>query len=410
MKIVIRYIIVFVGLISAYLLFGIVSNLLPNKPIIRNVTKTVDRGDLKSETDCYAIVRKTAFRLDHFTDAIILNQACNGGRDNLIDNVLLVPRFTTFDSECEGLKHYVAGDSTLTKATYARYWHGSTFLMRWMLLFTNYITLRLLFYFISSLLIIWVCIALYRRLGILFMGCYMASLLCVNVFVMQFSIQYMPVLVIGLGSTLWVLYRVKKSSQMVMTLFITGSLTAYFDLLTCPVLTWGMPLCVYILMQEKDSFRNRLINIVVPSVMWAAGYALTWMSKWVIATLLTSESVVKDSISQFLLRTDDVVQTESISRLFAMIHNISQVSWVGAGILILVLVGLAIIRFRREGMQTAVLCFLMAIPPLLWYLALANHSQVHFWFTYRSMAVVLMAVFFSIASLIRNKNIELGKR
>lgn len=242
------------------------------------------------------------------------------------------------------------------------------------------------------------------------MGCYMASLLCVNVFVMQFSIQYMPVLVIGLGSTLWVLYRVKKSSQMVMTLFITGSLTAYFDLLTCPVLTWGMPLCVYILMQEKDSFRNRLINIVVPSVMWAAGYALTWMSKWVIATLLTSESVVKDSISQFLLRTDDVVQTESISRLFAMIHNISQVSWVGAGILILVLVGLAIIRFRREGMQTAVLCLLMAIPPLLWYLALANHSQVHFWFTYRSMAVVLMAVFFSIASLIRNKNIELGKR
>lgn len=410
MKIVIRYIIVFVGLISAYLLFGIVSNLLPNKPIIRNVTKTVDRGDLKSETDCYAIVRKTAFHLDHFTDAIILNQACNGGRVNLIDNVLLVPRFTTFDSECEGLKHYVAGDSTLTKATYARYWHGSTFLMRWMLLFTNYITLRLLFYFISSLLIIWVCIALYRRLGILFMGCYMASLLCVNVFVMQFSIQYMPVLVIGLGSTLWVLYRVKKSSQMVMTLFITGSLTAYFDLLTCPVLTWGMPLCVYILMQEKDSFRNRLINIVVPSVMWAAGYALTWMSKWVIATLLTSESVVKDSISQFLLRTDDVVQTESISRLFAMIHNISQVSWVGAGILILVLVGLAIIRFRREGMQTAVLCLLMAIPPLLWYLALANHSQVHFWFTYRSMAVVLMAVFFSIASLIRNTNLELGKR
>ena len=94
--------------------------------------------------------------------------------------------------------------------------------------------------------------------------------------------------------------------------------------------------------------------------MWAAGYALTWMSKWVIATLLTSESVVKDSISQFLLRTDDVVQTESISRLFAMIHNISQVSWGGVGILILVLVGLAIIRFRREGMQTAMLCFLMA--------------------------------------------------
>ena len=174
MKLIWKYCVVFFCLIASYLLFGIVSNLLPNQPIERNIKKTLERGDL-ADCDSYAVVYTKRLLTDNYTDALILNQAYNGGRDSLKISVLLVPRLLDSLSprptgdvpECGSLHHVVDHDITLYKAYYARYWHGSTFLMRWLLQITNYTTLRLVFYVLSSLLLLWVCLALYRLLNIL---------------------------------------------------------------------------------------------------------------------------------------------------------------------------------------------------------------------------------------------------
>lgn len=409
MKVVGKYIAVFLCLIAAYVLFGIVSNLLPNKPIIKNVAKTLERGDLPSETDCYAIIYKTETKLDHFTDAIILNQACNGGRDSLMASVLLVPRYVSCGYECANLRSFISGEENMTKSYYDRYWHGSTFLMRWLLMVTNYISIRLLFYILSSFLLLWVCVALYRRLGALVMCCYMMSLLLVNVFVMQFSIQYLPVLIIALGSTLWVLYKVKKPSQMMMTLFVAGSLTAYFDLLTCPVMTWGLPLCVYVMLCEEDTFKRRLLSIGTSSVLWAVGYAFTWISKWVIASLFTSQNVMKESVEQIMIRAGSTPESVEIARWAALMKNMGLIAWGLVAIVLVVLTIIAITHFRRKGLQTALLSLFLAVPPLLWYLFAANHSYIHSWFTYRSMSVVLLAIFLAEASLVERKGFRWRK-
>lgn len=396
MKVVWKYCIVFVSLIVAYLLFGIVSNLLPNQPIEHNVKKTLERGDLADDFS-YAFVSTTKLYTDNYTDALILNQACNGGSDSLFTSVLLVPRLVDSVSECTSLRHAMARDTVLSTEYYARYWHGSTFAMRWLLQITNYITLRLLFYLISSLLLMWVVMALYRRLNAMVAGSYLLSLLLVNVFIMQFSIQFMPVLLLTLAATLWVVYRVRTAPQMMMLMFVIGSMTAYFDLLTCPIVTWGMPICIYLLMNEGEELRRRVGSLFAASVMWAVGYGATWGSKWLITSLVTPVNVLKDAYYRIVLRAGDDFY---FTRWEALTNNLDMVVWPWVCAVLLILVALMLFRFRRKGLPTALLCLLLAVPPLLWYLAAANHSYLHAWFTYRNMAVVLFAIFSAMGSLV----------
>ena len=396
----IKYPVVFAALIAAYMLFALVANLLPNAPIIRHTARTLAKDDLQSDF-WFVYSYRPAYYLDNFTDALIINQACNGGSDHLLTSMMLNPRSDNGESQCSSLKSIIAGDTTLHTVHYGRYWHGSTFLMRFLLSFWDYPALRILFYLVSSVLLAWVAAALFLRVGKAVAIFYALSLAFVNCFMMQNSIQFLPVLLIALAATLWVAYRVQRPEQMALLLFVTGSLTAFFDLLTCPVMTWGIPMCVYLMMQQRrsdgSSWLRQLGTWTVASVMWAVGYGATWVAKWGIATILTGENVIRDGASQFAIRAGANID---YSRIDAVTNNLSLIPW-DYVIWILILMGILLLwRFNRKGTGTALLCLLTAVPPLLWYLVTADHSYLHNWFTYRSLSVCLMAVFFAFTALV----------
>lgn len=403
----VKYPMLFVGLIAAYLLFALVSSLLPNGPIVRHAAKTQTLADLQTDF-AFAISCRPEYYMDNFTDALIVNQACRGGRDSLLTNMLLVPRAEGGDGQCNSLQRLTEGDTTLRTTHYGRYWHGSTFLMRFLLLMADYTLLRTLFYLLSSLLLVWIVVALFRRCGLAVASLYVLALTLVNVFIMQFSIQLLPVLALALIGSLVVLNHVKKPSQLNRLLFVLGSLTAFFDLLTCPMLTWGIPLCVYLIMQWRHPlpapFLRRLKDWVVASLLWVVSYGTTWVSKWGIATLLTGENVIRDGAANFSIRAGAYID---YSRLDALTRNLDLLPWSFVCITLIILLVLAIWRFNRGGLPTALLCLLTALPPLAWYLVAADHSYLHYWFTYRSLAVPLMAIFFAVASLVDWRRIPL---
>lgn len=395
-----RYVVLFFGLIAAYLLFALAASLLPNGPIVRHAAHTVERADLQTDF-AFAISCRPAYYMDNFTDALIVNQACSGGRDNLLTSMLLVPRADGGGEQCNSLLRLTQGDTTLTTLHYGRYWHGSTFLMRFLLLMADYITLRTLFYVLSTLLMVCVVVALFRRCGLAVALLYALALTVVNVFIMQFSIQLLLVLVIALIGSLVVLNHTVRPGQLSLLLFVLGSLTAYFDLLTCPMLTWGIPMCVYLAMQQRHPlpapFLHRLRHWVAASLLWVVGYGLTWVSKWGIATLLTGENVIRDGAVQFSVRAGANID---YSRLDALTHNLDLLPRSFIFITLIILAAMALWRFNRRGLPTALLCLLTAIVPLAWYVVVADHSYLHYWFTYRSLAVTVMALFFALASMV----------
>ena len=403
----VKYLTLFVGLIAAYLLFALVASLLPNGPIIRHAAKTQARSDLQTDF-AFAISCRPEYYMDNFTDALIVNQACRGGSDSLLTNMLLVPRADGGGEQCNSLLRLTQGDTTLRTFHYGRYWHGSTFLMRFLLLMADYTSLRIFFYILSSLLLVWLVVALFRRCGLAVASLFVLALTLVNVFIMQFSIQLLPVLALALIGSLVVLNHVKNPVQLYRLLFVLGSLTAFFDLLTCPILTWGVPLSVYLIMQQRHPLPapllRRVREWVAASLLWVVSYGATWVSKWGIATLLTGENVVRDGASQLSVRAGAYID---YSRLDALTRNLDLIPWPYVCICLTILVALAAWRFNRRGIPTALLCLLTALPPLAWYLVVADHSYLHYWFTYRSLAVSLLAVFFAAVALVDWRRIPL---
>ena len=356
-----KYLAVFFGLIAAYLLFALAANLLPNKPILRHAARTIEHNDLQNDF-AFAVTCRPQYYMDNFTDALIINQACNGGSSQLLTSMLLIPRVDYGGEQCESLRRFTQGDTSYFTVHYGRYWHGSTFLMRFLLLIGDYVSLRILFYLLSTLLLAWVAVALYRHIGTAAMLLYMLALAMVNVFMMQLSIQF---------------------------------------LLTCPMMTWGLPMCVFLMKQHRTPHcpkpADRLKTWTLSSLLWMVGYGLTWVSKWFIATVLTGENVIRDGAKQFAVRAGQGID---YSRWDAVGNNLNLIRWPYVALTIMLLLAIMVWRFNRTGLPTALLCLLTALPPLLWYLVTADHSYLHYWFTYRSLSVPLTAIFFAIAAIV----------
>ncbi len=66
--------------------------------------------------------------------------------------------------------------------------------------------------------------------------------------------------------------------------FVVGMVENFFDFLTYPIITLGIPLIVLLWLKIRDEsadLKENMIFTVKSSVSWGLGYALTWIAKWV---------------------------------------------------------------------------------------------------------------------------------
>ena len=161
MKKVLVYSFYFLLLLAGYILFGLGSMAMPDKAVEHHVRQTVGQNDLKADF-WFAFLYKPNYYMDNFTDALVLNQAwCLGEEEsmNLWQRLMLVPRHRCMadgvEQGCESLRRLTEGDTTLKIMCYPRYWHGSTYLMRYLLAIDDYVVLRGLFFLLSSMLLLW---------------------------------------------------------------------------------------------------------------------------------------------------------------------------------------------------------------------------------------------------------------
>ena len=278
---------------------------------------------------------------------------------------------------------------------YGRYWHGSTFLMRYLLLAWSYDSIRMLFYILSSLLILFTLLRMHNKTGTWTAAVTLLAFTMIYGYVMQFSIQIMPVLVLSLAGILLMLDE--KRDKMV-GCFVIGSLTAYFDLLTTPLLTIGIPLIAWILVhrEDKQSLGKSMLEMLKLAAIWGLAFTLTWGLKWILATLTTDANIWADAMQNVAHRSNYI---EDYTRLDAIIINFNLLSTKYILFTAIVMLALMAFRFRREGWRPALLLLLISLVPYLWYFVVANHSYEHFWFTYRLQLVSILALFGAIGCL-----------
>ena len=207
------------------------------------------------------------------------------------------------------------------------------------------------------------------------------------------------------------LYKTKKEHLSPYLFFIAGGCATFFDLLTVPVLTLGMPLVMVILLKTKEgtNIKDIIIEIIKLSFLWGIAYATLWASKWIIASIILHRNVITEALECILFRTNGNEQYPA-TRLGAIRENLSYIFnsvTIPVYISIFVIWIIALIRKRKniKDMKSIIPLILVALYPYAWYFAFAGHSTIHAWFTYRSQAIAIFAI---LCAMIETIKIEKG--
>jgi len=388
---------VFGLLVAFYLGLGLVAYWMPDHAVRRHVQQSLEKGDFQEDYP-KAIIRELydcqdSYTLDNFTDALILNQAVNLRSEGL-SGILLLPRHD------EGIYQYINLKGTITGSTegrtvhYGRYWHGSTFFARILLSFTSYTGIRYLLYLFTSLLLLWGLLRLWSTVGGVTTLLMAVSLLLVNVYLMQFSLQFAPVLILALGGIIWLTYH--PSSDATVLFFALGSLTAFLDLITVPSITLGLPLLALLALRCYSDFKRGFCTVVKVAIAWLVGYGITWLAKWGLATGLTGANIFADAYGQGAewSRGGYSYIGEAISSNLGFLH------WKYIVVALLILLVTAIFRPNKKGWVPAALFAIVALVPFAYYVIMAHPALHHAWYNYRALVTAVAGLLLATASLV----------
>ena len=347
--------------------------------------------------------------MDNHTDALILNVACSLDQKHPVRAALSSLCHHEGEEKDDGtiaLQHLVNNRrSEMHVYPYWRYWFGQSAVMKILHYVWHLNKIYALFGVITLFLTVagYCCVLRDGHLPALALLSLMA--LC-NFQVFFQSLQYPPVFWIGLGGLI-LLCRNDKLSLRGPVFFMLGMLTAYFDLLTVPVLAFGIP-ALFIcgkdtLSAEKSgsvSWKSWLKIWCGYPIVWLSGYILSWGTKILLGILTCG--TFRQAFHQILLRSGAVYRDHPISRWQALIRNVDVLStnsqlflyglllFIG-GYLILNLVRLKKRRVVFNRPLFLGFLFLALLPPAV-ILLMANHTYIHAYMTYRGLALSLAAL------------------
>ena len=304
MKTILPFLKAFGILIASYIIFAVLSCMLPDKSIKANIEKSAPKM-AKEGLYPKAIINMDQCQMDNFTDALIMNQIYRIDPKRPVHDAMKMVRA---DEEGHGwdqiglLLRMTKGED-LEEVPYARYWHGNTFLFRPCFMLMDYNMLRWWIYVVSSLLLVAFFCAYYRVAGLPKTLALTLGFAATCSFVTQFSMQFFPILAITIIASFLVIKRGETKNNGLL-FFIVGSLACYFDLLTTPLLTLGIPLVVMLSLKRNEGFllKDNLWEIIRLALLWGLGFGLTFVTKWALATLILGYNVFTDAFDTGLYR------------------------------------------------------------------------------------------------------------
>ena len=343
--------------------------------------------------------------LDNTSDCFFLQYATYDGGESIWKKALLNPRYvvnghTTPDAE---LKEYLEnGDQNLIGAPLSRYWHGYLVVLKPLLLFLSYQDIRMVNMMVQGGLLVWLLWLMIERGLKRYLPAFTVAILALTPFVMPLNMHYSVVYLIALLGMIvmlqwpqWVQDRLGSS----MLFLLLGIATSYFDMLTYPLLSFGLPAVVWLLLSEKEGGANALRTLIRVGLVWLLGYAGMWAGKWLLVAVGASPEEAITALQSFTYRSS----AEEYGRMATVMRNIAVLWRKPFKLLALVaalgaVVVLAYRLARRQRLFAPVSPMLtlallgLAVLPLAWYYVLPNTNHVHYFFMHRALSVTVFAL------------------
>ncbi len=307
LKILLKYILLLCFLLIIYFLTLTITSLIPSRLIKQNVKESADYLINKNESVRIDVKYKNVFIFE-FTNALMLNTAYSIDNEKPIESFLVarknyIPGVTKIIHEntpknLKSAEKYYTKSSKTTDAyqipelydtvyendlyeafEYARYWHGYLIFLRPLLLLFNYKQIEVLSTIIFMFLLLVASALIYKKIDPLLAIALFISYIAVDTLVISVSMNEITCFILSLIFAIYILIRFDKIRNIGFLFFIIGSITNFVDFLTNPIIVYGIPIIVYLLLlQTKQRIRVKetILIYLKTSLAWGIGYALTW--------------------------------------------------------------------------------------------------------------------------------------
>ncbi len=371
---------------------------LPVEPMQAHMRETIE-AFVQEGDNPFIISGYKGSSLDNHTDAIMLNNAVFASKAPFYEAAMTVERAAGDDDFSQQvLQQYLSEGQADMVGSYERYWHGYLVILKPLLLLMNYQNIRLLNGIVSAIVFLLAVYGFYKRgmkKGLVAFLFAVASLFPVAI---PYSLQFSSVYYIGMLACLAVLYKYEvweTGKNWAYFFFVAGICTSFLDFLTYPIFTFGMPLVLYTAIRRGD-WKEEVLFTIKSGICWCLGYVGMWAGKWTIGSLLLRKNIWLDALGTVGIRSSDAVTGVDAVRILAVLRNFyiyfNIFGFLLAGLLILWVVW-QLIRYKKRIFLHSVIWLLgIACIPVIWYMAAANHSYIHYWYTFRNLAVSVFAV------------------
>lgn len=349
------------------------------------------------------------FQMDNYTDTLMLIEAASADETDPLTAMMTNTAYNVdnFETLGEDLAAYLeardaginAAEAGLEPFSYARYWHGYLIWLRPLLCLMPYSGVRVVQYVVLAVLFAAVLVLLRRRCGLWAAVWFAVSQLLVTVFWVPHQIQYFTCFAVAYAGCAWVLAKPRRSDVLCLGLVVLGTVTAFCDLLVTPILTLGLPLACWLL-EPQQRLRAGGAQCALAfggCLSWGVGYGACWAFKWVLAGLVTGQSVIADALHQIGVRTAaDTWHGMELtwSNIIQFVYSTLQDHGLFWPLVVLAVAAVAVFALSvrsRTALGRAAPLALAAVLPLVWFVVLRTHSIQHGWFTWRALGLTLFA-------------------
>lgn len=409
---IIMKIFIFIAVIAAMTGMLAAVSMIPKAQIRENVRESAEFL-CSDDPFPYAVEGIKGSCLDRYADAILFNIIYSYDSGEPFQSVMRSSYYFQSDrEETENLLEAVTGDKAPNRQ-YLRYWHGSAVLLRPLLCIFSIRQIYLLNAVLLFALLLWfIIISLKAKDYLLSIGM-AVSMLLVRIWFVPFCLEYTWVfLIMSIASlTAFKLGRKQNPEKLTTFLMLVGMVTNFFDFLTAETVTLVIPLLIILYLQKKEHGADRLVGLAVKgAAAWLAGYALTWVSKWLVAAVILRENVmlyVSGHIAQRIgedlgigtFRYLTGALTKNFGCLFPLGYGV--IGIIGFALILIVAAYPAFVYFKKDPEVRVIFIYAASgCIPLIRFLLLHNHSYLHFFFTYRALSSTVFAAALLIGELI----------
>ena len=369
---------------------------LPTEPMRENAFAS---RDVFAREGSYPMVRTLGAetKLDNFTDSMMLIHAgYQAPETTLLQRTLNVYRpFPHGNSSPVGVyAESLTSPVPAPESNYGRYWHGYLAVLKALLSIFTYEQLRAFNAVWVAALALTLAALMWRRGLRRYILPFAVTVLlfdpvatAMNMFYTQVYAATMLACIAILSGWNWLRAR---EGRLLLLFTLTGCLTSYLDLLTCPLVSFGVP-CALCLCLAATDWKGGLKLALMALICWGIGYAGMWAGKWLLSALLGGEDI--GLLETLRLRSSSTGAPDPLGAVAVIVKRLLvqlRVPMLGAALLLALVLGVLFLRRSPweklkslEWLPWAALCLL----PFFWIAFTQNHSYIHRWFVYRLLAI-----------------------